>query len=156
MPPKWSFIFISLLGSILVQTISKFHRPNGTTVYQKQTSIKECVPKISQQEEVTQRCYCLKKGCFSTFTDRTPTGKGMDFLFCSQVVAALTRVAQPGTQFPQSPCLVPWVTGGQKSPLTAPCLPLPPVFCAFCHSCQWSFQKQESCFLWPLGEYQCI
>lgn len=22
---------------------------------------------------------------------------------------------------------------------------------AFCYSCQWSFQKQESCFLWPLG-----
>lgn len=21
---------------------------------------------------------------------------------------------------------------------------------AFCYSCQWSFQKQESCFLWPL------
>lgn len=24
---------------------------------------------------------------------------------------------------------------------------------AFCHSCQWSFQKQESRFLWPLGEH---
>ena len=22
---------------------------------------------------------------------------------------------------------------------------------AFCYPCQWSFQKQESCFLWPLG-----
>lgn len=65
--------------------------------------------------------------------------------------------AVPGTRSTTVPVVCCWEGRIVITPdWSRPFLSLPSfvsaVQTAFCHSCQWSFQKQESRFLWPLGE----
>lgn len=117
-------------------------------------------------EEWIQRRHSLEQGSLSGSTNWKPIDKGrpplrgcIDFLSSSQAVTAVTGTCSTALDqtAPQSPR---WDVGRESPIITpdwsCPFLPLPSfvsvVHTAFCHSCQWSFQKQESCFLWPLRE----